>query len=221
MKAFAYMRVSGKGQEEGDGFDRQRTAIERYAAANGIVITEWYQDTQSGRDEWEKRPGWSTMMAQLDGHRTIIVEKLDRVARAVLVQELILADLGKREVRLVTSAGDDTADESPERIMFRQLLAVFAAYERNTLTLKLRGARQRKKADTGRCEGRKPFGEHPAYPAEADTLDRMITMRAAGDTYEAIARALNTEGLRPRGTKKRGPGQWFGATVKNILARVS
>lgn len=211
MNAVAYLRVSGKGQEDGDGFKRQRAAIEKYAAANHTTITQWFQDTQTGKDEWQDRPGWSAMMAALNGTRNIIVEKLDRVARAVLVQELILADLGKREVRLLTSAGDDTSDESPERIMFRQLLAVFAAYERNTLTLKLRGARQRMKEATGRCEGRKPYG---SKAGEAETLDLMKKYRDAGHTFDNVAVALNQHGKKTRYARK-----WIGATVRKILAR--
>jgi len=34
QKAFAYLRVSGKGQIEGDGFTRQLSAIQAYAAKN-------------------------------------------------------------------------------------------------------------------------------------------------------------------------------------------
>lgn len=216
MNALAYLRVSGKGQEDGDGFDRQRIAIQRYADANGIVITAWFQDTQSGKDEWQERPGWSSMMARLNGTRTVIVEKLDRVARAVLVQELILADLGKREVRLITSAGDDTSDESPERIMFRQLLAVFAAYERNTLTLKLRGARQRKKEETGRCEGRKPYGHRPG---EAEVLESMRMLRNAGFSFARIAELINSKGHLTRGTKSKSPVEWRGETIAKIFRR--
>ena len=39
-KAFAYLRVSGKGQLDGDGFTRQSEAINRYAKANQITISE-------------------------------------------------------------------------------------------------------------------------------------------------------------------------------------
>ena len=126
-----------------------------------------------------------------------------------------MRDLRKREVVLLSSTGDDTGDENLERKMLRQMLAVFAEYERGSIVLKLRGARDRKRAATGRCEGRKPYG---VKLGEAVVLERMLTMRQAGETFEAIARALNAEGIKPRGTKTRGPGQWFGSTVQNILA---
>ena len=43
-KAFAYLRVSGKGQIEGDGFTRQLAAIKKYADANGIKIAKVFRE---------------------------------------------------------------------------------------------------------------------------------------------------------------------------------
>jgi hypothetical protein len=41
IEAFGYLRVSGRGQLAGDGFPRQREAIQRYADAHGIKIARW------------------------------------------------------------------------------------------------------------------------------------------------------------------------------------
>ena len=60
-KAFAYLRVSGKGQLDGDGFDRQRLAIEKYCSDNGMEIVQEFQEKAvPGKTEWEERPksGW-------------------------------------------------------------------------------------------------------------------------------------------------------------------
>ena len=38
IEAFGYIRVSGKGQLSGDGFPRQRAAIQAYAAAYGYCV---------------------------------------------------------------------------------------------------------------------------------------------------------------------------------------
>ena len=211
VTALAYMRVSGKGQEDGDGFDRQRIAIQRYADTAEIKIADWYQDIQSGKDEWQDRPGWSGMMGALNGTRTILVEKLDRVARSVLVQELIVADLAKREVKLLTSTGEDSSDEDPERALFRQILASFAQYERASIVLKLRGARQRMKEETGRCEGRKPYG---LKLGEETTLERMRKLRAAGSKYADIAEELN----KSKAVTRMG-GAWTKQVVAKILSR--
>jgi hypothetical protein len=82
------------------------------------------------------------------------------------------------------------------------------------IVMKLRAARKRMKATEGRCEGRKPYGDRPGEQA---VLDRIKQARAAGETFEAIAAALNTEGVA---TRVAG-GRWFGSTVAKIVRRES
>ena len=89
----------------------------------------------------------------------------------------------------------------------------FAEYEKSIIVQKLRGARQRKKAKTGRCEGRKPYG---FFPGEAHLVQRMKALRAEGLAYDRIAEKLNEEGVKPRRGEK-----WWGRTVNNILAASS
>lgn len=212
-KAFGYTRLSGKGQEAGDGVQRQKLAIQKFAAHNDIEIVGFFHDTQTGKDEWEERVGWSAMIDAMNGVRTILVEKLDRVARIVLIQELILRDLKKRDIRMLTSAGDDTEDEQPERVMFRQMLGVFASYERTMIVAKLRGARQRIKARKGKCEGRKAYGDNPEKPEEVSIRERIIKLSADHNTNQ-IAAILNAEGI-PSSTGKA----WYPNVVQRILAR--
>src|ERR1019366_1739959 len=56
-----------------------------------------------------------------------------------------------------------------------------AQCEKTNIVLKLRGARERMKARTGRCEGRKPYG---AMDGEQATIARMKELRAAGVAYD-------------------------------------
>ncbi len=79
-KAFAYLRVSGKGQLEGDGFPRQMGAINGYAAANGIrVMKEFREEGVSGKKELENRPALQALLAALyaNGTKLVLIEKLD------------------------------------------------------------------------------------------------------------------------------------------------
>ena len=39
-QAVSYVRVSGKGQADGDGPERQRLAIDRFAKSSGLVLLE-------------------------------------------------------------------------------------------------------------------------------------------------------------------------------------
>jgi DNA invertase Pin-like site-specific DNA recombinase len=214
VEAFGYLRVSGRGQLAGDGFPRQREAIQRYADAHGIKIARWFEERAvCGATEWEHRPAWSEMVQKLNGVRTIIVEKVERLARDLGVQEWILRDLKQRAVTLV-SATEEDLDADPTRVLFRQMLGAIAQYDRAMTVLKLRAARKRVKAATGRCEGRKPYGD---LPGEADVLSRMKELRAQGSTVDSIAAALNAEGVHTR----IDGGRWFGSTVAKIIRRPS
>jgi hypothetical protein len=51
------------------------------------------------------------------------------------------------------------------------------------------------RAKEGRCEGAKPYG---SLAGEAAVLQRIRSMRMAGNSYQTIATALNTDGI-PRG----------------------
>ena len=119
IEAFGYLSVSGKGQLHGDGFPRQREAIERYATANGIRVVRWFEERAvPGATEWEHRPAWTEMVQELNGVRTILIEKVDRLARDLGVQEWIMRDLKRRGVALISTTEQDL-DTDPTRVMFR------------------------------------------------------------------------------------------------------
>src|ERR1051325_9513994 len=146
QEAFGYVRVSGRGQLDGDGFPRQREAIERYAAVNGLRIVRWFEEKAvCGATEWENRPAWSEMVQTLNGVRTIVIEKLDRLARELFIQEYILRDLKQRGVTLVSAAEPDL-DSDPGRVLFRQMMGAIAQYDRTMVVAKLRAARTRMRA---------------------------------------------------------------------------
>jgi hypothetical protein len=79
------------------------------------------------------------------------------------------------------------------------------------IVLKLRGARDRMKARTGRCEGSKPYGSNPKHPEEAEILAIMREM-SGYSTPTAIARALNADGRFARSGKP-----WHPYAVSRIL----
>jgi DNA invertase Pin-like site-specific DNA recombinase len=211
-KAFAYLRVSGKGQVDGDGFPRQLGAIKQYATQHNITIVKVYREEGiSGTTEWDNRPAFSDMMAELlsDGTRVVLIERLDRIARELLVQESIISDFKRKRLTLVSVNEPDLGSNDASRVAFRQLMGVFAQYEKTVLVAKLKAARQRKRLTTGRCEGAKPFG---TLPGEEPIVDRMRTLRATGLPLVKIAHTLNQEGIKPRSGK-----QWYPTTVQRIL----
>ena len=159
------------------------------------------------------RPAWSEMITALhsNGVRTIIIEKLDRMARDLMIQEATIADLQRDGFTLASVQEPDLMASDPSRIAFRQMMGVFAQYDKSQIVLKLRGARNRKRAAEGRCEGRKPYGTREG---EQPVIDRMRELRESGLGFDRIAATLNHEGLKPR-TGER----WHGFAVNRILTR--
>ena len=214
-KAFAYLRVSGKGQIEGDGFERQLLAIRKYAAANDIKIVRIFREEGvSGTTDWDDREAFGEMMTLLmsNGTRTVLVENLSRLARDLMVQESIIADFKRKGLTLVSTSEPDLCDDDPSRIAFRQIMGAFHQYEKSMLVAKLRGARQRAKAKTGRCEGRKPYGTREG---EFQVIAKIRELREQGLPLVAIAGVLNSEGIRSRA------GVWHPTQVSRILSRVN
>ena len=145
-KAHSYLRVSGKGQVEGDGFPRQLKAIRQYAESHDMkIVSVFREEGVSGTVESANRPAWAELMTALhsNGVRTIIIEKLDRLARDLMVQETIIADLNRHGFDLISVAEPDLMATDPTRILMRQLMGAVAQYDKSQIVLKLRGARLR------------------------------------------------------------------------------
>lgn len=214
VNAFAYLRVSGKAQCDGDGFDRQLLACETYAKQHDYQITYVFREEGvSGTKELENRPALQELFASLEenGTKTVLIEKLDRLARDLMVQETILTDMRKSGYTLISALEPDLCSEDPSRKMVRQIFGAIAEYERAMIVLKLRGARQRMKSKTGRCEGQKPYG---TTPEESLTLARIHDLRAQGDTTGRIAHKLACEGIVARSGRP-----WHASSIAKILAR--
>lgn len=212
MKAFAYLRVSGKGQVDGDGFPRQLEAVQKYATANEIEIVEVFREEGiSGTTELDGRPALSELFAALEenGIKTVIVEKLDRLARDLMVQETIMADIRKSGYTLLSTCEPDLCSNDPSRVLVRQIFGAISQYEKEMIVLKLRGARQRQKAKTGRCEGKKPFG---FYPEEQETIAVLNCFRMAGTPTSRILEELTNKGHKTRSGKP-----WNASTIRKIL----
>lgn len=214
---FAYLRVSGLGQVDGDGFDRQLTACHAYAAAHNLTITEVFREEGvCGANELQNRPALQRLLAALEvcDTKIILIERLDRLARDLMVQETIIADLRKSGYLLISTAEPDLCSDDPSRKLMRQIFGAIAEYDRAMTVLKLRGARERKRARLGRCEGKKPFGFHPSHPAEAVTLAAILTHKGLGLTCKQIADTFNTHFVSTRSGRP-----WTGPVVAKILRR--
>lgn len=202
VQAVGYVRTSSAANVGGDkdSEKRQRLAIERFAKHGGFDLVAWFNDPAvSGADPIETRPGFSALLDRVEGNgvRVVLVEDASRFARDLVAQELGVLMLIKRGMRVITAAGDDLTDATePSRIMMRQIAGSFAEYEKRRLVKKLHDARERKRAETGKCEGRKSYAE-----ARPDTVALVKQLEAEGLSYRKIAAELAARGHVTSGGK--------------------
>jgi DNA invertase Pin-like site-specific DNA recombinase len=224
MKAFSYLRVSGKGQVDGDGFERQRQAIAKRAKADGFEIVREFIDAGiSGTKDMDERPALSDLFAAIVGNgvRVVLIERADRLARDVMVGEILLSRFREEGVKVIEAeSGIDLTADDPDNAtatLVRQILSVVAQFEKTSIVAKLRKARARKRAETGRCEGVKPFG---TLPGEDEAIERMRHLRRKPIgkerrmSFARIAEAMQEEGWPTRTGKP-----WAASTVRDVLGR--
>lgn len=216
LKAFGYLRVSGRGQVEGDGLIRQEKAIRDYAVANGIRIEKIYRE-EGVSGTREVRPALAEMMVSLEanGHgiKTVVIERVDRLARDLMVQEAIIGDLQSKGFNLVSvHEGADLLSGDPTRTLVRQVLGAIAEYDKAMVVLKLRAARDRARVARGKCEGRKGYTD--VAPEVVQTIKNMRRKRKGirRMTCGAIAEELNKQGLVTLASRAFNE-----QTVRNIL----
>lgn len=211
MKVYGYLRVSGKGQLDGDGFPRQRIAIEKHCAAKGWVITEWFEERAvSGETSIEDRPAWLRILAVAQPGDVVIIEALHRLARELMVQEQILANALTLDIAVESTADPDLGSTEPTRVLIRQIIGAVAQWDKAQIVQKLRVARERAKLRTGKCEGAKSYGQKPG---EAEILGRILALNRDGYGISRIAEILNADGIR-----RRKGGLWTRQYVYNLLA---
>ena len=213
-KAYAYLRVSTTGQVSGDGFPRQREAITKYAEANDIEVVQWFEEQVTGTNDLSRRPALTKLMMALDenGVKTVVIERLDRLARDLMVQETIVAQFRKNKFNLISTTEPNLLEDDPTRDLIRQIIGAVAQWDRRMLVLKLRAGINRMRA-AGRYAGRKPFPD-PERPHEQEIFNRMNELRGAGMNWGMIAQAMNEENIPTRIS-----GKWHAATVRKILVR--
>lgn len=223
IKAVAYLRTSSAANvgEDRDSHKRQMAAISGYARRAGyvIVLPPYYDAAVSGADPIDARPGFAAMLAFLAEHsdvRTILVENASRFARDLTVQ-LTGHDLLKaRGITLIpVDAPDYFTADTPTAVMVRQILGAVSQFEKAAIVHKLRVARDRKRAATGRCEGRKPIAEkYPNAVALARKLHRKDRATGKRLSYRKIAAKMAAAG------HLAGSGEPFGpSAIKSMLAR--
>jgi len=216
-KAFGYIRVSGKSQIDGDGFDRQIKAINDHAKANGFEIARIYQE-EGVSGTLQDRPALTDLMLDLEenGHgiHTVIIERIDRLARDLMVQENILHDMGKHGVSIISATDGDLLEDDPTRKLVRQVLGAIAEYDKTMVVAKLKAARDRIRKRTGKCEGRKSYQE-----TDPELLEAVKVLRRKPRNGKRLSLQKTVDALTEQGFKTDAGKDITLMTLKNIIYR--
>jgi site-specific DNA recombinase len=207
MKVVGYTRVSTQEQaEHGISLEAQAAKIQAYTVVKEWPLPEIIRDAgQSAKSL--KRPGMTRLLGLVHASEVdvVMVAKLDRLSRRVRDVYDLVELFEKKGVALVSLQENLDATTATGRAMIG-LLAVMNQLERELIAERTRDALQHLKSQGKRhC--------HTVYD-NAGVIAVMHRLRAAGQSYDAIARHLNATGV----TTVHG-GQWQAMTVWGIVWR--
>ena len=193
----AYYRTSSVTNvgEDKDSLKRQKQAVEEYAKKNKLnIVREFYDKAVSGSDHIHERKGFAELLAYMksNGAKTILIETANRFSRDTIVGltgEKFLKDLGYNLVPV--DAPNYFQEDTPTNKLIRSVLLAVSDFEKSSLVAKLRGARMRKKVETGRCEGRIGYiNSMEKVRKEAKRLRRVNPVSKKQLSYNKIGKAL-------------------------------
>jgi len=202
--AFAYLRVSSLGQIDGHGFDRQLESIEAFGRKSGYKIEGVYREVISGTVE--DRPVLNQLITDIraNGVDTVIIEEMTRLGRDAAVTMRLQIVFVTHGINLI---GADTGQNITEAVQsdpmakaIIQMQSVFAELDKSLLVKKLRKAREQKRAEKGKCEGRKGYRDSKKGLELLATI-RKLRRKPRGDgkrrlTYVQVAEKMNEMGHR-------------------------
>ena len=186
----------------------QRTSVETFTRGRGLIVDE-YKDTESGKRDDRPELMKAIGVCKTEG-AVLLIAKLDRLTRNVAFI-FALRDSGVAFV---------CADMPEANTLTIGVMATMAQYEREVISDRTKKALAEKKRlgfVLGRPENLTPEAivkgsEVRQRNARADENNRRAaalanSMRASGQTWTAIANALNDYGFRTRRGKEFRPVQ--------------
>ena len=134
-----YARVSTKGQER-EGYSLESQEKQLRGAGAEKVFRESYTGTSA------ERPVLSELLSSLKEKDTLVITKLDRLARNAIEGQKIIEELIERHVTVhILDMG--VLDDSPSGKLMWQMLTAFAEFERNLIVERTQAGKAQAKAN--------------------------------------------------------------------------
>lgn len=228
MKLVALLRVSTRTQErDGYGLDSQEADIRAWARLHKHRIAYVVRETVPGDAAPNLRAGLCEAMQLVTLERAdgIVVARLDRLARDLILQEQLIAEvdhIGGVLRSAAASEDENLIDNDPRRVLIRQILGAIAQYDRAMIRLRTRNGREVKAARGGYIGGAPPFGWEARggqlVPLEIEQIARrrIKEWHRQGCSYRVIAAKLNAAGIPPKKAEV-----WSANSVRRIVLNVT
>src|SRR5207248_1129302 len=154
----------------------------------------------SGSNGLEDRAGLMSAIARLEGGEAdcLLVYRLDRLARDLVLQELLVARLRANgtPVRSVTEPEVETDTDDPTKVLIRQILGALAQYERALIRGRMLAGKAVKAARGGYVGGQPRYGRKAVAGELVDSSEEskvialVLSLRAEGRSYREICAEL-------------------------------
>lgn len=223
MDTLIYARSSA---QSGDSIEAQHDVCRSWAVEHAQnVVGAFADDGVSGTKE--QRPGLSEALTALEERKAsgIVIHRLDRLARALHVQEAILGRVWDTGATVFTVDGGEVLKDDPTdpmRTFCRQILGAAAQLERGLVIARMQSGKKRSRAAGFYSGGSVPFGyrlldngklEHVA--TDLELAHDIRAMRSTGLTLREIAESLNKKKI-----KTSHGSAWYPMTVSRALRLV-
>lgn len=238
-RAVLYLRVSSKGQvntdydPEGISIPAQREACLRKVEQMGLTVVTEYIEPGRSATEMTKRVAFQEMLRRVRADRDVdyvVVYKLSRFARNRTDDAIVMADLKKRGVTLISAT--ESIDASPVGQLMHGLLAAFNEYRsaEDGADIKYKMAQKAKKGGTigrapvGYLNVREYFEGREVRSVAIDEvrgplIRQAFELYATGDyTFTDLSEAMEDRGLTTKPSAKR-PSKAIAPTYFSRLLR--
>ncbi len=237
-RAVVYLRVSSKGQvntdydPEGISIPAQRQSCQRKAEQLGLTIVAEYVEAGISGTEMTKRVAFQQMLERIRRDKDVdyvIVYKLSRFARNRTDDAIVMADLQKRGVTLISAT--ESIDSTPVGQLMHGILAAFNEYRSREDGADI-AYKMAQKAKNGGTLGKAPIGyintleriEGREFRGIAVDEERAPFVKLAFELYdkgefsmEDIADILTDRGLETRATARRPAGPVSSSKISAML----
>jgi DNA invertase Pin-like site-specific DNA recombinase len=230
MKLVAYARTSDTNGHQ-DSIEAQVEACRAWVADNGHeVVAVFADDGVSGTTDLADRDGLAAAVAAVEGETAegLIVHRLDRIARALHVQEAVLATVWTAKGCVYEAVSGEVPEDDetdPMRRFVRQVRGAVAELERGMVVARLQGGKRRAAARGDYIGGARLHrkygydlvdGKYVPREDEQAVIRRMRELREppSGRTFRAIAQTLADEGHPPPSGEA-----WHPSAIMRILKR--